>query len=51
VARMCTRCHGADAHEPHGIGSLRGGDVERGSAGTDQEARTVIDSMVKNFVR
>lgn len=54
VERMCTKCHGTAVFTRMRMGRTGWEDevtamVERGAAGSDQEIRTVIDYLFKNF--
>ncbi len=56
VTRICTKCHGTAVFTRMRMDRTGWEDevasmVERGAAGTDQEVRTVIDYLVKNFGR
>ena len=54
VERMCTKCHGTAVFTRMRMGRTGWEDevaamVDRGAAGSDQEIRTVIDYLFKNF--
>lgn len=54
VERMCTKCHGTAVFTRMRMGRKAWEDevaamVERGAVGSDQEVRTVIDYLAKNF--
>jgi membrane-bound PQQ-dependent dehydrogenase (glucose/quinate/shikimate family) len=54
VVRMCTKCHGTAVFSRIRMGRTGWEDevaamVEKGAVGTDEEIRTVVDYMVKNF--
>ncbi len=56
VIRMCTKCHGPAVFRKVKMGRLAWEDevaamVERGAVGTEEEIKTVVDYMAKNFGR